>query len=71
VVGIVVDGAEVHVEDRGGATALDFAVDFGHASIVTYLVKEQGVDPNRLDERGWTPLIRCGGLLLKTVIGIA
>eukprot|EP00730_Choanoeca_flexa_P002363 TRINITY_DN11023_c0_g3_i1.p2 TRINITY_DN11023_c0_g3~~TRINITY_DN11023_c0_g3_i1.p2 ORF type:complete len:226 (+),score=71.98 TRINITY_DN11023_c0_g3_i1:1548-2225(+) len=55
-------GADIHVQDRAGATALDFAVDFGRADIIKYLIKSKGADPNRRDERGWTPLLRCAAI---------
>lgn len=46
---------DLNVRDKSGATLLHAAAEYGHASVVAWLV-ENGADPNAADGDGETPL---------------
>ena len=50
-------GADVHVKDERGWTALHEALWKGHLDIIALLL-DKGADPNTVDGSGWSPLIQ-------------
>ena len=52
-------GARYDFQDRGGSTALHWAMDGGNVELIDWMV-EDGADINCTDYNGWTPLLRIG-----------
>jgi ankyrin repeat protein len=50
-------GADKQMADKGGSTALHWAMDSGQSDLAEWLL-ENGADINATDVNGWTPLLR-------------
>ena len=46
------------LRDRGGSTALHWAVDGGHIAMVRHICENDCIDFEMRDNSGWTPLFR-------------
>jgi ankyrin repeat protein len=53
-------GADWTKRDRGGSTALHYAVDGGQESVVAHVIQNKLADVNEQDASQWTPLLRAG-----------
>ena len=53
------NGASYTQKDRGGCTALHWAVDSGRVDVIDWML-EDGAAQHALDVNGWTPLMRTG-----------
>lgn len=55
------NGARYDIFDRGGSTALHWAVDGGNVKLLDWMLEEDHVAVDVPDRSaGWTPLLRCG-----------
>ncbi|CAD5125524.1 DgyrCDS13731 [Dimorphilus gyrociliatus] len=62
-------GARFDLKDKGGSTALHWAVDGGNVEIIEFMVK-QGGDVNwKDDQNNWTPLLRLASVSGKVNVG--
>ena len=52
-------GAKYELQDKGGSTALHWAMDGGKQELIDWMV-EDGADLSCTDFNGWTPLLRLG-----------
>ena len=52
-------GAKYELQDKGGSTALHWAMDGGNQELIDWMV-EDGADLGCVDFNGWTPLLRIG-----------
>ena len=52
-------GADMTIKDKGGSTALHWAMDSHNTEVIEWLL-DQGADIEATDYNGWTPLLRCG-----------
>ena len=46
-------------QDKGGSTALHWAMDGGDVELIEYLV-QKGSEIDKTDYNGWSPLLRLG-----------
>ena len=52
-------GADYDVRDKGGSSALHWAMDSGNTELIDWML-DDGADIGVLDVNGWTPLLRIG-----------
>jgi ankyrin repeat protein len=55
-------GASYDKKDKGGSTAVHWAVDSGNLELVDWML-DDGADIGIKDDNGWTPLMRVGQCL--------
>jgi ankyrin repeat protein len=55
-------GASYDARDKGGSTAMHWAVDSGNLELVDWML-DDGADIGVKDDNGWTPLMRVGQLV--------
>ena len=60
-------GADKQLADKGGSTAFHWAMDGGHAELVSWML-DNGADVTVTDSNGWTPLLRTGALIQQVYI---
>ena len=58
------NSASYNLQDKGGSTALHWAMDKGDTELIEWLI-EDGADIHMKDYNGWTPLHRVGETYLK------
>ena len=52
-------GARYDISDKGGSTALHWAVDGGNTELIEWMI-DDGADICAKDHNGWTPFLRTG-----------
>lgn len=52
-------GAKYDMHDRGGSTALHWAMDGANLELIDWML-DDGADLHAKDYNGWTPLLRVG-----------